>query len=120
MRNLKIHALYGVAATVAVVVLAGCVSGTSEYKESGTYVSPATLRQIEPGTTSGEWVHGVLGEPTERISVGKNEEIWKYHYAETRNRRGQILFVIGADTHEASSSVFFEIKNGKVTRKWQG
>jgi len=120
MRNYKIHALYTVAATVAVAVLAGCVSGTSEYKETGTYVSSATLRQIDPGATTGEWVLGVLGEPTERVEVGKGEEIWKYLFTESRNRKGQVLFVTGADTSEASRSVFFEVKDGKVTRKWQG
>lgn len=120
MRKIIIPSIYGLTAVLVVSTLVGCVSGSSEYRETGTYVSPATLRQIEPGETTGEWVHAVLGEPTERIETGKDQEIWKYHYSETRNRKGQILFVIGSDSREAASSVFFEIKDGKVVKKWQG
>lgn len=122
MMQCKTSEFCATACAIAIVLLfgGGCVSGTTEYRESGTYVSSATLRQIEVGQTTDEWVLGVLGEPTQRVSVGEDEEVWKYLFTEERNRRGQILFVTGNDTRHASSSVFLQVKDHKITKKWQG
>lgn len=112
--------------TVAVLALAlpsaGClIGGHSNVRQDGNYVAPATLNQIEIGKTRSEWVQAVLGEPSQRIRVDGNNEIWRYAYSETKDSSGYVFLLFDtSDKKVTRSNVFIEFKDGVVSNRWRG
>lgn len=104
------------------IVAPGClVGGRSDVRREGTYVAASTIDQIEPGKTNKAWVKAVIGEPTQRVKVEDNREVWKYAYTETRNSSGYVFLVFGASNKKVTdSNVFIEFAGDVVTKTWRG
>jgi outer membrane protein assembly factor BamE (lipoprotein component of BamABCDE complex) len=111
------------AGIVALAVgLSGCLIGTSSnVRRQGTYISDNTLREIEPGKTTGAWVRATLGSPTDMTMIEPGHELWKYSYTETRDSSGHIFLLFGGSEHKVTDNrVFIELKDGTVTKTWRG
>jgi outer membrane protein assembly factor BamE (lipoprotein component of BamABCDE complex) len=108
---------------IALMIAApGClVGGRSDVRREGTFVAASTLDQIEPGKTSKSWVKAVVGEPTHRVKIGPNHEVWKYAYTETKNSSGYVFLVFGTSNKKVTdSNVFVEFEGDVVSKTWRG
>ena len=109
------------AAAVTLAALSGCLaSGSSSTTVSGRFVGPETMRQIEPGVTTRDWVQATLGEPTSRTTLSDGRtEIWKWEHRSVSRSRGAVLLIArGSNHHEQIGAAFVEIVDGVVTRSW--
>jgi hypothetical protein len=106
-----------------VVCAGGCLVMTGESTdESGTKVTQSTLEQIEVGTTTETWVRATLGEPSgERvIDEEKKIKVLRYEYSETRSGGGAVFLIwAGGSQTTSTSTTYFEITDGIVTRHWR-
>jgi outer membrane protein assembly factor BamE (lipoprotein component of BamABCDE complex) len=100
----------------------GCLVATnSTTSRSGNYVSQSTLNQITPNQTTQDWVKSVVGNPTSKSMLADGTEIWKYSYSQRTDNDGYVFLIFaGNDSKEAAGTIFIELKNGLVTRCWQG
>ena len=104
------------------IVLAGCISGRSDvsYGPKGPAVGHETLRQIEVGQTSKEWVLGTLGTPTSETATPEGTEILKYVYTKKVDVDFSFcIFFDFDDKREERTVYYFEIANGIVTKFWK-
>lgn len=106
--------------SVALAALGGClVSKSRTMNESGVRVSKSTLNQVKAGETTEAWVVATLGPPTSRSPVDEQTEILRYdHRVETRKGGQVFLLFHGAEKLQTTNSVFFEMKEGVVSRYW--
>jgi len=83
-------------------------------------VGNETLKQIECGQTTKDWLVAALGEPTEQSMTEDGTEILRYRCTEKKDNQF-ILFpiVFVDDDKEIDHSVSFEIKDGIVQRYWK-
>lgn len=108
---------------VSASVLTGCISARSDvrYGPNGPSIGHETLRQVQAGQTSKEWVLGTLGAPTSETATPEGTEILKYVY--TKKVDVDFNFCIFFDIDETSEQqtvYYFEIADGVVTRFWKG
>jgi len=107
---------------VTSVLLAGCVVCQSDVQYTGRErpVGNETLKQIECGQTTKDWLVAALGEPTEQSMTEDGTEILRYKCTEKKDNQF-ILFpiVFVDDDKETDHSVSFEIKDGIVQRYWK-
>jgi outer membrane protein assembly factor BamE (lipoprotein component of BamABCDE complex) len=108
---------------LAASLLGGClVTSSNQVQTRGTQVSPATLRQVEPGETTESWLLATLGEPSERTPVPGQSgvEILKYVYSVQDSGSGTV-FLVFAGSHDRSrrTTTYFELTDGVVTRFWK-
>lgn len=120
MPSRSIRAASLCAGVLSLAALSGCLaSGSSSTTVSGRYVGPETMRQIEPGVTTREWVQATLGEPTSRATLADGTEIWKWEHRSVSKSSGSVLLIAsGSNRHEQVGAAFVEMKNGVVTRSW--
>jgi outer membrane protein assembly factor BamE (lipoprotein component of BamABCDE complex) len=99
--------------------LSGCVAGKiDETKTTGTYVSPATLAQIQPGKSQ-DYVVGLLGQPAEKVALDPGNELWKWHYVEKTQSGGWFVFLFVNDKKtQTTKTTFVEFKDKLVTKSW--
>lgn len=103
-------------------VLSGCISGRSDvsYGAKGPVVGGETLRQIEVGITSKEWLLGTLGEPTNETQTPDGKEILKYVYTRKVDSDFDAFIFLSFDDHrEERTALYFEITDGIVSRYWK-
>ena len=108
---------------VSASVLTGCISARSDvrYGPKGPSIGHETIRQVQAGQTSKEWVLGTLGAPTSEAATPEGTEILKYVY--TKKTDVDFRFCIFFDIDETSEQqtvYYFEIADGVVTRFWKG
>lgn len=100
----------------------GClVTSKKRVDESGTRVSPATLNQIELGETTEGWVRATLGPATAVSSVPDNEnmKLLRYTYTKEKSSSGSIFLIFGGSSREReTTTTYFEVTDGVVTRHW--
>lgn len=104
------------------LVLTGCISGRSDvrYGPKGPAVGAETLRQIQVGSTSKEWVLGTLGEPTSQTQTPEGTEILRYVYTKMVDSDFCVFLLLNFDDKREDCTVlYFEITNGIVTRYWR-
>jgi len=107
---------------LALVTLAGCVSGGAYSEYEGPNIGDRTLSQIEPNVTTQAWILAVLGEPTEKSTVSGEQgdlEIWKWIRRKTVTTKGSVFVVSSKSKSEEVRTVYVEIKDGLVTRAWR-
>jgi len=110
--------------TLAVLLfsLTGClIHSSSSVDESGKLVGDNTLQQIEPGTTTQEWLLATLGEPTSRSPVRGpgNIEILGYCHERIKKSSGSVFLLFGGSSKNIDRrTTFFEITDGVVSRYW--
>lgn len=103
-------------------VLTGCISSRSDvrYGDKGPVVGSDTLRQIEVGSTSKEWLLGTLGEPTSETRTPEGTEILKYVYTKkVDSDLDAFIFLSFDDRREERTVLYFELEDGIVTRYWK-
>lgn len=107
---------------VSFLGLSGCLIGASNRTHrEGAYISEETLKKVEPGKTTSTWVLATFGEPSEKSSIEKGEELWKYTYKETKDSDGFVFLLFGGSDHKVTGGqVFVELKDGVVTKCWRG
>ena len=104
------------------LVLSGCISGRSDvsYGPKGPAVGHETVKQIEVGRTSKEWVLGTLGTPTSETKTPEGTEILKYVYTKSVDSDIDVfLFLEFDDKREERTVYYFQIADGVVTRFWK-
>ena len=102
--------------------LAGCLVSDSDvsYRGRKRPIGNQTLRQIECGQTTRDWLVAALGEPTEQSKTEDGTEILKYRCIETRDNAFVLFPIVFVDDEkETDHSVSFEIKDGIVQRYWK-
>jgi len=104
------------------IALSGCLiaSSNSTY-ETGRRVTDNTKSQVHIGHTSDDWLVATLGEPTERSKVEgqDNVEIWRYSYNKREESGGTVfLLFAGSSSKTISTTTYFELTDGVVTRYW--
>jgi len=109
-------------ALMAVLLTGGClVSSDSHVRESGVKVSSETLQQVEVGKTTEAWLRATLGEPTGESTVegNGNLKLLRYTYSvEESGSGGVFLLFHSRSTKKRTTTTYFEITDGVVTRHW--
>ncbi len=108
------------AAVLPIAALSGClIGGHSKTEVTGTKVGAETIAQIQPGKSK-TYVLALLGEPTVKLDVGNNNELWKWSYTEHRTSSGSLLFIFGSTSEKESTSIcYVEFTHEIVTRAWR-
>lgn len=119
-RSLALAATLGVAGTT-LTVLPGCIaSGHSTTRSEGRFIGQDTLRKIEPGVTTREWVHAVLGEPTHRNTLSDGAEIWKWSSKKVTSSSGSVFLLFrGSERDVTERTVYVEFDGDIVRRAWK-
>jgi len=106
----------------AVLVLGGCVSVDSEdfYGPKGPAVGRETLKQIETGRTTRQWLVATLGEPSSESEMPDGTEIVKYNYVKTTDNSVKIFPVLDIENKKQQHlTLCFELENGVVVKFWK-
>jgi hypothetical protein len=110
------------AIAACIFALTGClVTSSRQVKESGTAVSSSTLRNVEPGVTTKDWLLATLGPPTSHTSVADqgDVEILSYSHEVVRTSRGKVFLLFSGSSNSTDTQrTFFELTDGVVTRYW--
>lgn len=89
----------------------------------GTYISEALMERVQLGTTTGEWILAVIGEPQARTAMSDGSEIWKWVYRPTGSQ-GSLVNLLGQSDEKKPQpqpiTAFVRIKDGVVVDKWRG
>jgi hypothetical protein len=104
------------------LVLNGCISGSSDvrYGPKGPAVGHGTLKQIEIGQTSKEWVLGTLGTPTSETATPEGTEVLTYVYTKKVDSDLSVFLFLDFDEKREERTVYyFEIADGVVTKFWK-
>ena len=105
---------------LAVSVLGvGCV--VCETDEHYTGIENHTLREIECGQTTRDWVIESFGEPSEQILNDDGSEILKYKCIRTKDNKF-VMFpppIVIRDEEDIEHTVAFEVRDGIVQRYWK-
>ena len=121
MNRMRLPAL--ALALSSAVLLPGCLitSGNST-EEYGTRITGSTLSQVEPGVTSEDWLKATLGSPHACTPVDDQPgtKIYRYDHTVEKSSGGTIfLLFAGGSTSEKTTSMYFETRDGVVTRYWR-
>jgi hypothetical protein len=119
-------ALSGFVGPVTIVLclfFTGCAAVcTYESDSSSTnkYIGERSLRRVEEGRTTREWIVSAFGQPSETTRVSDNVELLKYHYSTNVERNVSLFLLFSSHTEtEKVSNVYFELENGLVRRFWK-
>ena len=108
---------------ISAMVLNGCVIANSNKSFTGTRVSNETLKRVEIGKTTRQWLVGVLGEPTSTTESPEGAEILKYDCvidSKSTVHVSLIFSLINAtETKKTSQAHYFEVKDGIVQAHWE-
>jgi hypothetical protein len=106
---------------VSILSLTGCIvyRGDVSYSDKGRPLSHATLKRIECGTTTKDWLITTLGEPSQQRTTSSGTEILEYRYSVKKDNHFVMPFLIVNDKNETTQTVFFEISDGVVKNYWQ-
>jgi hypothetical protein len=107
---------------LVMVILVGCISGRTniKYGPNGPPAGSKTLKQIKVGETSKAWLISALGEPSSESKTPEGTEVLKYHYVKEVDSSFEISpFLDFDDEKEEHITLYFEIKDGIVTRFWK-
>ncbi len=108
------------AALIAVSVLVvGCI--VCETDEQYTGIENDTLKQVECGQTTRDWVIETFGEPSEQILNDDGGEILKYKCVRKKDNQF-VMFpppIVISDEKDVEHTVAFEVRDGIVQRYWK-
>jgi hypothetical protein len=109
------------AVILGILPLTGCIvyHGDVSYGEKGKPLTERTLRRVECGTTSKDWLTTTLGEPSQQKTTSDGTEILEYRYSVKKDNHFVMPFVIVNDKNETTQTVFFEISDGVVKNYWK-
>ncbi len=105
--------------------MSGClVSSHSSERETGTRIGATTMNQIEPGSTTKNWVLSALGEPTTKSVFTPEDadrlgEIWVYEYEKVRSSSGAVFLIFGGSSKKTTNQTHHvEFIDNVVNRVW--
>jgi hypothetical protein len=100
--------------------VAGCFVWNNDvkYSDKGAPLSGSTLKQIECGKTTRDWLIVTLGEPSEQSTTDAGAEVLKYKYSKTQESNVVMPFLIVNDEKKREQTVYFEVKDGVVQKYW--
>ena len=110
----------GVAVIGSLLSVAGCFIWNSDvrYGDKGAPLSGTTLKQIECGKTTRDWLMVTLGKPSEQSTTDAGVELLKYKYSKTQESNVVMPFVIVNDEKKNEQTVYFQVKDGVVQKYW--
>lgn len=91
-------------------------------KYEGTYISDELLDEVLLSKTTGDWILAVLGEPDVKSPLRDGTEIWRWTYRPVE-QQVSIVEIWGStdkDPKLATRTVFIQLKDDQVIRKWKG
>jgi hypothetical protein len=89
---------------------------------AGVYVSEALFDRIDEGSTTGEWVRAVIGEPMSTSQLRDGTEIWRWSYQPERESLAPITVWSSGGKEEPrvrQSLTFLQLRDGIVIEKWR-
>ena len=103
------------------ILLTGClITGDNHESTTGTKVSDATFGQIQPNSTTEDWIRTTLGQPTSDSALRDGGRILKYTYSERRETSGAVFLIFGGHNEKhVDHTAYIEIHNGLVTKAWR-
>jgi len=107
------------------VVFLGCASIVSHNSRTthgpgGNIPGEYTLKQIQPGETTKEWILQTFGTPTTERRLEDGAEIMRYEYTHTTRNKFSLLFIINIDnSSETKENLYIEVRDGIVIRYWR-
>ena len=104
------------------LIMGGCVSSETDisYGSKGPAVGHETLRQIEVGKTTKDWLLATLGEPSSQNKTPEGMEILRYCYTKKVDREFELFLLLDLDDKkEQNTTLYFELKDGIVTKFWK-
>ncbi len=105
---------------VGLLAMGGCFSAQSSKTHTGAMVGKETLKKVELGKTTKQWLITVLGEPTASSETPDGAEILKYESVEEVSNNTDTSFLGRAtETIKTRRTHYFEIREGIVQRYWQ-
>jgi len=120
---MKLHKLgeigFFAALVAASVLVVGCV--VCQTDEQYTGVENETLKQVECGQTTRDWVVETFGEPSEQILTDDGTEILKYKCVRKKDNKF-VMFpppIVINDEKDVEHTVAFEVRDGIVRRYWK-
>lgn len=114
------HLIRNVLIASLLFAASGCLlTSSNTTDESGVRVGANTLRQVEVGKTTDDWLMATLGPPTSRKVVRENMEIVGYDHELVKKSKGSVfLLFAGSSKKIEKSTTYFELNDGVVTRYW--
>ena len=103
----------------ASVLVAGCI--VCQTDEQYTGIENDTLKQVECGQTTRDWVVETFGEPSEQILTDDGGEILKYKCVRKKDNKF-VMFpppIVINDEKDVEHTVAFEVRDGIVRRYWK-
>jgi hypothetical protein len=101
------------------VLIAGCVVCKTDEQYTG--IENDTLKQVDCGQTTRDWVVETFGEPSEQILTDDGGEILKYKCIRKKDNKF-VMFpppIVIRDEKDVEHTVAFEVRNGIVQRYWK-
>ena len=101
------------------VLVVGCVVCKTEEQYTG--IQNETLKQVERGQTTKDWLVATFGEPSEQSMTEEGTELLKYKCTKKKDNKF-VLFpppIVIKDEKEMEHTVVFEVKDGIVQRYWK-
>lgn len=89
---------------------------------AGTYVSAGLFDRIKLGSTKGEWLVAVLGEPQARTALSDGTELWRWSYQPLSEQASPLaLWNAGGkdEPHVKQSLTFVQLRESVVIDKWR-
>jgi len=101
------------------VLVVGCV--VCQTDEQYTGIENDTLKQVECGQTTRDWVIETFGEPSEQILTDDGGEILKYKCIRKKDNQF-VMFpppIVIKDEKDVEHTIAFEVRDGIVQRYWK-
>jgi len=101
------------------LLVVGCV--VCETDEQYTGIENETLKQVECGQTTRDWVVETFGEPSEQVLRDDGTEILKYKCIRKKDNKF-VMFpppIVINDEKDVEHTVAFEVRDGIVRRYWK-
>jgi len=101
------------------LLVVGCV--VCETDEQYTGIENETLKQVECGQTTRDWVVKTFGEPSEQVLRDDGTEILKYKCIRKKDNKF-VMFpppIVINNEKDVEHTVAFEVRDGIVRRYWK-
>lgn len=105
---------------LAATFLTGClIVDNTNRSHRGTLPSASTMKQVEIGTTTVDWLIGAVGKPSSRQEVDEHTELLRYERVTTVTKQTTIFLILHSqDNSDTSEVTVFEAIDGVIQRHW--
>lgn len=105
---------------LASAVLGGClITASTRRSYDGVVPSDETIKEIEIGKTTVEWLIAVAGKPSSREKVDDHTELLRYEKTATVDKSFFVFLLMQSRVNTSTrETVVFEVVDGVVTKCW--